>query len=232
MGDDSLDNPEVLEGRYLKITVFTDAHIDSRERALEVARFLETKNGKIICLGDLFDGFDDYRNFGKLLPDVNFIWIKGNHEYWMHLPEFYRSGRIVFAHGHTLLPTRHLERLFTTITPLATRIGAFQGILKAGRTVEDAPPIHLLKKLLVDLADFLYRNKKELFIIGHLHNFLVTKKFIVIPKFPLYAEISGKRLIIKDFYAEVSRGKTKYVAPEEGHRREVIAEITLPVRRV
>lgn len=186
-----------------KLTIFTDAHIYRKHTADLVDLFLSSKDN-VYCLGDLFETPEDMERYGGFLKRHDFVWIKGNHEYWLDdLPEEVDLGDILLTHGHKILVTWPIEKYFVMYTPRARKFGIYDKAMAFGRRFRGSLVEWTFGKIVLELSRFRRPKDKKLVIMGHLHNLYVGNNILVVPKFPYYATLRGDRITIRNFLHEI-----------------------------
>ncbi len=185
----------------MRATLFADAHIHDAKTADLVHRFLDEKSD-VYFLGDMFDSPEDAERYDGFLRNYDFAWVKGNHDYWMDLPEQLDLGDILLVHGHKLLRTWSVERYFVKYTPAARRFGLFGPAMSFGRFFRDSAVERGFGKIVLKISTLRRRFDRPV-IMGHLHHYLVEKNIVVLPRFPKYAILRGSRLEIRNYLDEI-----------------------------
>ncbi|MDN5358597.1 MAG: hypothetical protein PWP76_440 [Candidatus Diapherotrites archaeon] len=186
----------------MRAVLFADAHIHDAETAELVHRFLDEKND-VYFLGDMFDGPEDMAKYDGFLEKYDFVWLKGNHDYWMDLPERVELGDYVLTHGHKVLPTWKVERYFVKYTPAAQRFGLFGPAMSFSRLLRGSPLERYFGDAVLRLKSILRGSERRPVIMGHLHHYLVKDNIVVLPRFPEYAVLRGSRLEIRNYLDEI-----------------------------
>ena len=186
----------------MKVILFTDAHISTEGDALLVSRFLDEKSN-VYFLGDMFDDPRDIRRWGRYISRYDFTWIKGNHDYWLDLPEEIDLGDVLLTHGHTKLITSFLERYMIRYTPLSMKLGLFGPAMGIGKLLRDSSFEKLVGRVVLNLSYLARRFNGKPIIMGHLHHFLQIGNVTVLPRFPYYAVLTNTKLEIRNFLNEI-----------------------------
>jgi predicted phosphodiesterase len=186
----------------MRATLFADAHIHDAETANLVHRFLDEKSD-VYFLGDMFDSPEDASRYDGFLDKYDFIWLKGNHDYWMDLPERAELGDYVLTHGHKLLASWTVEKYFVKYTPAARRVGLFGPAMAFGRALRGSKIEEVVGRANVRLSRIMNTTGRRPIIMGHLHHYIVDGNVIVLPKFPKYAILRGSRLEIRNYLDEI-----------------------------
>ncbi len=185
----------------MRATLFTDAHIHDARTAELVHSFLDEKSD-IYFLGDMFDSPEDMQRYDGFLKRYDFVWIKGNHDYWMDLPGHVELGDYLLVHGHEHLATWFLERHFVKYTPMARRAGIFGPAMAFGRFFRGSLAERIFGETVLRLTTLRRRFDRPI-IMGHLHHYIVGDNVVVLPKFPRYAVVRGSRLEIRNYLDEI-----------------------------
>ena len=186
----------------MRAVLFADAHIHEQVTADLVHRFLDEKSD-VYFLGDMFDSPEDQARFDGFLSKYDFVWLKGNHDYWMNLPERTTLGDYVLTHGHKILATWQLERYLVKYTPAARRVGLFGPAMSFGRLFRGSVLEKAFGDAVLRLSTLAKTTGRRPIIMGHLHHYLVHGNVIVLPKFPKYAVLRGSRLEIRNYLDEI-----------------------------
>ncbi len=183
-------------------TLFADAHIHDQQMADLVHRFLDEKSD-VYFLGDMFDSPEDQKRYDGFLDKYDFVWVKGNHDYWLDLPERVDLGDFTLTHGHKILPTWSVEKYLVKYTPAARRFGIFGPAMSFGRFFRGSIFEWAFGNLVIRLTDVKKQTGNVPVIMGHLHHYFVKDNLIILPKFPRYAVLRGSRLEIRNFLDEI-----------------------------
>lgn len=186
----------------MRAILFADAHIHDEETANLVHRFLDEK-GDVYFLGDMFDSPEDMAKYDGFLGRYDFVWVKGNHDYWMDLPDRVDLGDFVLTHGHARLATWLVERYFVKYTPAAMRFGLFSPAMSFGRFFRGSSIERYFGKVVLKLTKLKGEYFDKPMIIGHLHHYFVEENIVVLPMFPYYAVLRGSRLEIRNYLDEI-----------------------------
>jgi len=197
----------------MKLTLFADAHIYTREASEKVENFLE-EHDNVVCLGDLFDTPEDMRKYGKFVRKYDFVWLKGNHEYWLELPEELRKDGVLLTHGHKMLISWIVERLFVKFTPYARKYGVFEPAIWFGRIFRGSALERIANRAIFYPSTAFLNPPFKLVVMGHLHNFLKMRNIVVLPRFPAYGILSTHKLVIKS-----REGAVRLRFSTNGHRK-------------
>ena len=185
----------------MRVILFTDAHIHDDRTAQLVEQFLDEKSD-VYFLGDMFDTPEDAQRFDGFLHRYDFSWIKGNHDFWMDLPEEADLGNVILAHGHKRLFSWKLEKYLVRFTPTARQIGLFGPAISFGRFFRDGIVEKIVGKIILSLSKVTGDGQKPV-IMGHLHHLFVGKNYVVLPRFPFYAILKGTKIEIRNFLDEI-----------------------------
>ncbi len=186
----------------MRATLFADAHIHDQKTAELVHRFLEEKSD-VYFLGDMFDSPEDEARYDGFLRKYDFVWVKGNHDYWKPLPDRMDLGDFLLTHGHKQLATWVVERYFVRYTPAARRFRIFEPAMSFGRFLRGSRVERYFGEAVLKLTKLRKQTCKKPIIMGHLHHYLVEGNIVVLPKFPEYAVLRGSRLEIKNYLDEI-----------------------------
>ncbi|NPA77009.1 MAG: hypothetical protein GXN93_04640 [Candidatus Diapherotrites archaeon] len=186
----------------MRLTLFADAHIHDATAAELVSRFLDEKSD-VIFLGDMFDSPEDADRYWGFIRRYDFTWIKGNHDYWMDLPEsLCLDDGTMLTHGHKLLVTWLFEQYLVKYTPAARKFGVFGPTMAFGRFFRDSIFERAFGSAVLHLSAH-SAAPAPLVIMGHLHHYLRAGPFVVLPRFPKYAVYRDGVVEIRNYLDEI-----------------------------